>query len=103
MPLRTFFRKKKNSKCFMQNFTFIAFCVNIFAKITVWKKTVIDWIQGSGYFFYMLRNISRSYLGLPHDSFVLLFLVVVARSARIKFMQTAQTCQKRSKLRAGSN
>ena len=53
------------TKCFMQNFTFIAFCVNIFAKITVGKKTVIGWIQGPGYFFYMLRDISRSYLGFP--------------------------------------
>ena len=41
MPLKTSFRKKKKAKCFKQNFTFIAFCVNIFAKITVGKKTVI--------------------------------------------------------------
>ena len=50
------------TKCFMQNFTFIAFL----RKLLLGKKTVIGWIQGPGYFCYMLRDISRSYLGFPH-------------------------------------
>ena len=51
-----------HAKLFFQ----VAFWDKYICENYCWEKTFIGWIQGCGYFFYMLRDIFRSYLGFPH-------------------------------------